>query len=208
MRVGDVLDLLEQGNPATPAIGRALLYVKGDGRIYAKTAAGVEVDVGSWSNLSGKPSTFPPDTHAHSVNDLTATGTPASNSYLRGDGQWFILSNPSQAEAEAGTATSLRLWTAQRVNQAIQALAPVKSNDSRLSDARPPRKFAQTIGDGAALSYTVTHGFGTRDVSVSIYDATTYADVQTDVVRSTVDAVQVSFAAAPALNAYRVVVIG
>ncbi|WP_082921149.1 hypothetical protein [Rhodococcus sp. HS-D2] len=34
---------------------------------------------------------------------------------------------PSQAEAEAGTATTSRTFTAQRVNQAIQALAPVKS---------------------------------------------------------------------------------
>ena len=38
-----------------------------------------------------------------------------------------ITSQPSvvsQAEAEAGSATTERIWTAQRVNQAIQALAP------------------------------------------------------------------------------------
>jgi hypothetical protein len=39
------------------------------------------------------------------------------------------LATVSQAEAEAGTATSTRAWTAQRVNQAIQALAPVQPSD-------------------------------------------------------------------------------
>lgn len=51
-----------------------------------------------------------------------------SDKYYRGDKTWQTLPTyevPSQAEAETGTATNARLWTAERINQAIQALAPV-----------------------------------------------------------------------------------
>lgn len=42
-------------------------------------------------------------------------------------------STVSQAEAEAGTSTSTRLWTAQRVRQAITALSPVKGDGTGAS---------------------------------------------------------------------------
>lgn len=70
------------------------------------------------------------------------------------------------------------------------------------------RKVSLAIGDGTATSYTVTHGFNTRTVMVQVYDATTYDTVIADTVRTTVDAVTVSFSVAPSSNAYVVVVIG
>lgn len=70
------------------------------------------------------------------------------------------------------------------------------------------RKVSLAIGDGTTLSYTVTHGFNTRTVMVQVYDATTYDTVIADTVRTTVDAVTVSFSVAPLSNAYVVVVIG
>jgi hypothetical protein len=70
------------------------------------------------------------------------------------------------------------------------------------------RKVSLAIGDGTATSYTVTHGFNTRTVMVQVYDATTYDTVIADTVRTTADAVTVSFSVAPSSNAYVVVVIG
>ena len=69
------------------------------------------------------------------------------------------------------------------------------------------RITAQTIGDGASVSYTITHSFDTRDVSVQIYEAEApYSTVIADVARPTADTVVVSFASAPDLDAYRVVI--
>ncbi|OWZ90485.1 hypothetical protein B9J07_28275 [Sinorhizobium sp. LM21] len=44
------------------------------------------------------------------------------------------LATVDQVEAEAGTATTERNWTAQRVRQAIEALAPTKSHTHAVSD--------------------------------------------------------------------------
>lgn len=82
----------------------------------------------SWSEVSGKPSTFPASAHTHPVGQLDASGTASSTTYLRGDGTWATptdtnttYSVPTQAEAEAGTATTARAFSAQRTRQAADA---------------------------------------------------------------------------------------
>jgi hypothetical protein len=46
--------------------------------------------------------------------------------YHSGNASTAALSTVTQAEAEAGTATTVRGWTAQRVRQAIVAILPTK----------------------------------------------------------------------------------
>ncbi len=70
------------------------------------------------------------------------------------------------------------------------------------------KRYAATIGDGSATTITVTHGLGTRDVTVSIYDSVTFEEVVADVFRPSVNTVSVGFASAPGSGAYRVVVTG
>ena len=68
-------------------------------------------------------------------------------------------------------------------------------------------KYAASVGDGAATSYTVTHNLNTRDVIVTIYDnSSPYAEVIADVQHTTVNTVTVLFTVAPTSNQYRVVV--
>jgi hypothetical protein len=71
------------------------------------------------------------------------------------------------------------------------------------------RKYSADIGDGTATSYTITHSFGTRDVSVHLYEGgSTYAQIEADIEHATSNTITVKFAVAPTSNQYRVVVIG
>ena len=70
------------------------------------------------------------------------------------------------------------------------------------------KKYSATIGDAATTSFDVTHNFGTQDVQVTIYDLSTYEEVFADVVHTNTSKVTVSFAVAPAADAFRVVVVG
>jgi len=68
------------------------------------------------------------------------------------------LSTVSQAEAEAGTATSTRAWTAQRVRQAVAAYAAPISHGHEIADVNG----LQAALDGKAASL---HTHGIADVS-------------------------------------------
>lgn len=70
------------------------------------------------------------------------------------------------------------------------------------------RKFLATIGDAAATSIVVTHNFNTRDVEVEVYrNSGNFDTIICDVNRTSLNAVTIVFAAAPALNAFNVVVL-
>lgn len=70
------------------------------------------------------------------------------------------------------------------------------------------RVAAQTIGDGVTTAYAITHNFDSNDVVVQIYDASSKDTVYADVVRTSSNVVTITFASAPASNAYRVVITG
>lgn len=98
--------------------------------LAGKADVGAE-DTATWDGVTGKPATFPPSAHKHPVTDLDATGTRSASTYLRGDGSWATppdttYSVPTQEEAEAGTATTARAFSAQRVAQASIAASGKK----------------------------------------------------------------------------------
>jgi hypothetical protein len=70
------------------------------------------------------------------------------------------------------------------------------------------RKFAASVGNGSLTTITVTHNLNTLDVQVEIYAVSGGETVIADVVRTGVNAVDVTFAVAPTTNQYRVVVFG
>jgi hypothetical protein len=81
--------------------------------------------------------------------------------------------------------------------------------DRTTNGAKVALIHSESIGDGTATSYTVTHGLGSKDVGVTIYDnASPYAEVFADVEHTSTTAVTIKFAAAPTANKYRVVVFG
>jgi len=70
------------------------------------------------------------------------------------------------------------------------------------------RKFSANIGNGASTSIAVTHNLGTKDVKVTVRTVADDSHVLADVVSTDVNNVTVTFATAPATNAYRVTVFG
>ena len=82
------------------------------------------------------------------------------------------------------------------------------ATSTRLDPSVAVRKFAVNVGTGSATSVAVTHNLGTRDVQVAVYDSATFEDVFPDVVRTDVNTVTLTFATAPAANAFRCVVQG
>ena len=70
------------------------------------------------------------------------------------------------------------------------------------------RKFSATIGDGTLTQVPVTHNLGARDVSVQVYDSSTFDTVECDVVRTSTSVVTLGFTAPPAAGAYTVVIVG
>jgi hypothetical protein len=70
------------------------------------------------------------------------------------------------------------------------------------------KKYAVNVGDETNTSFAITHGLGSRDVQVQVYDNATYDTVEVDVVRTSSSVVTISFNVAPDTDAYRVVIVG
>lgn len=67
-------------------------------------------------------------------------------------------------------------------------------------------KFSYATSIGGATSIVVTHNLNSRDVDVQLYDNSTYETVISDVVRTTVNTITVSFNTAPSAGSIRVLV--
>ena len=65
-----------------------------------------------------------------------------------------------------------------------------------------------TLGDGSSTSIALNHALGNRNIICQIYDATTYAVVDCDIVLTDTNNVTVTFAVAPTSNQYRYAIVG
>lgn len=72
----------------------------------------------------------------------------------------------------------------------------------------PTPVFAQTFGDGVAMVFDITHGLGTRDISVTVFDPVTGQDatMSAPVQRLDDNTVRLTFSFAPSLDRRRVLV--
>jgi hypothetical protein len=154
----------------------------------ADNAGGTEASVGtSWTvlehNLVGA---------LLSANNLSDIGNAAT-----------AFSNIKQAASDTATGV---------VELATLAETETKTDTARAVTpadlANFPIKKTFTIGDNSSTALTLTHNLGTRDVVVSVRDATTHEEVECEVVMTSTSVVTLTFAVAPATNAYKAVVIG
>lgn len=82
----------------------------------------------AWTNVTGKPTTLA----GYGITDAVGTGDARLT-----DAREWTASTVSQAEAEAGSATTRRAWTAQRVWQAIAAWWAASAAKSKLDGIAP-----------------------------------------------------------------------
>lgn len=69
-------------------------------------------------------------------------------------------------------------------------------------------KFAASIGDGVATTYTVTHSLSTLDVSVQAYVIATTKTAIVTATRPSINTVSIDFKTAPAASSIRILVQG
>lgn len=66
--------------------------------------------------------------------------------------------------------------------------------------------YAETVGDGSATSFTITHNLGTNDVMTAMYEVTSGECVACQVTRDSVNQITVGAFPAPATNDLRILV--
>jgi len=116
------------------------------------------------------------------------------------------------AQINGGAVPQASTTTQGKVELATQAETQAKTDTDRavtpsgLADFA--RKYTGTIGDNSATSIAVTHGLGSQWVTAQVFDASSNAQVECDVVLTSSTQTTFTFATAPTTNQYRVVITG
>ena len=190
----------------------------GDRFLAAGQSAGAENGVYVW-NGAATPATRSPDcsTAAELEQAITTVeeGTSAGTSW-RQTSVNFTLGSGAVAWTQFGAGASAASETTAGIAEiATQAETDTGTDDARFvtplklaTYANRKLKFSSTFGDGAATQYDITHNLGTLDVQLEVRRVSDDATVICDMRRLTTNSVRLNFAAAPASNSLRVVVIG
>lgn len=115
------------------------------------------------------------------------------------------MKQKTRLDAEAG----LRIGTVSTVGHVWTATDTVGTGDWQApTGGGSSLAYAATIGDGSTTAFTLTHALGSSDVVVSVREvATPFRVVDATVAIINTTQVTVTFAVAPATNAYRVTVV-
>lgn len=114
----------------------------------------------------------------------------------------FIKANvPAATTSVAGKVVLATLAETEAKSDTGKAVVPADL-------ANFPIKKTFTIGDGSTTAIACTHSLGTKEVVVSVRQASDDAEVMADIVHTSTSVVTITFAVAPATNAIKVVIIG
>lgn len=205
LNVEDSIITLNYGQTGTPALDGGIEIERGDSsNVTLKWNETSDVWQATTDGTTYKKILLSGDATASDVSDFTEAAQDAVGAMLVDTSTIDLTYTDGTPELKADikTATTSYLVTASGLGVDISAVKTKLVADSFT------KKATANVGNGTNTSFAVTHNFNTRDVVVNVYDNATYDTVEVDVVRTGVNTVTVSFASAPASNAYRVVVIG
>lgn len=149
---------------------------------------------GAWSRSTDA------DTDADFTSGLAVMVTEGTT---QGDTQWRVTTNDTIV---VGTTAIVFAQIGAGTSYVEGNGIDITGNTISIDTAVTVRKYAASIGDGAATSIAVTHSLGTLDVIVQVFENSTGDTVECDVTRNSTSQVTLGFVAAPATNALRVVV--
>ena len=124
-------------------------------------------------------------------------GTTSQTWGQLGGGTTYIAGNGIAIAAGVVSAVAVASGGVQVVAGGIQLDASIAA-----------RKFSANVGNGAATAIALAHNLGTQDVTVTVREVGSQAGVLVDWVATDVNTVTLTFAVAPASNAYRAAVVG
>jgi hypothetical protein len=171
----------------------------------------VNADTG-WTCTNNAPVTL--GTTNITFTQFSGAGTYTANNGVVLNGSVFSFAPESGKGLETGVnGAAIKLATTSGLNLTTDLAVgagngiSVLTNTVAIDSTVVVSKYATNVGDGAATSYTITHNLGTRDVIVSVYEASgSYAEVVCDVNHATTNTITLLFSVAPTSNQYRVVV--
>jgi len=148
-------------------------------------------------------------TSAQDMGYTTNTGTVTSVGITAGNG---ISVSGSPVTTSGNITVGLSNSTTAKTTQAVYPIT-FDSNGLITGSGNAVtilQKYTGTItGDASKTSFSITHNLGSRDVTVQVYDGSSYEDVMVDITRTSTSVVTIGFASAPASGkTYKVVVIG
>lgn len=116
------------------------------------------------------------------------------------------------AQVNGGGLPSATTTTEGKVELATVAEAEAKTDATRAVTpaglATFTRTYTQTIGNGSATTFAVTHSLGNQYVTAQVFDATSNQLVECDVTLTSATVTTFGFAVAPTTDQYRVVIVG
>lgn len=141
---------------------------------------------------------------------------------VNGDKQFIITSDAAitigttdQTWTQFGGGSSNTAGNGISISSGVIAVVPkaagglsVDSGGVFIDTSVVARKYSVNVGDGSSTSIVLTHNLGTQDVVVSVKEVATNEGVIVNWVATSTTQVTLTFATAPASNAFRATVVG
>lgn len=185
--------------------------------VWAQFGAGATYTNGTGLSLTGNTFSIENSGVLLPAHGGTGVASPTVHCLLLGNGAsaLTVLANAATGNILRAQTGADPVWGQMVLTTDVTGVLPVANGGTNGSTTAAAKtslgfmtRFAADIGDGSTTAITVTHNLGTLDLVVAIYRKSDGVEVVADITHATTNTITVTFATAPASNAYRAVCIG